>query len=336
MTDSPALLVEVTRGDTIESRHSGAVAIADVEGRILFQAGDVETPVFPRSAIKPLQALPLIESGAADAFGVDEIELALSCASHSGELSHVTPVGSWLGRMGLDATALGCGTHWPSNEEAARALARTGAQPSALHNNCSGKHTGMLCACLHRGDDLATYLAFDHPAQRGWIDVIGEFGGLDPLKLPRAIDGCSIPTLAMPTTALARAFARFASPRAFSAKRQAAVARVQRAMAAAPFFVAGSDRFCTLAMEATDGALLVKTGAEGVYIGAVPKEGLGFALKITDGATRASQIAIAALVRRALGAEHKISRALEPLATAKIETRKGLQVGVVRAAGALA
>jgi L-asparaginase II len=335
MPDSPTLLVEVTRGDTVESRHGGAVAVADADGRILFQAGDAETPVFPRSAIKPLQALPLIESGAADAFGVDEIELALACASHSGELAHVTPVGSWLGRMGLDATALGCGTHWPSNEEAARALARTGAQPSALHNNCSGKHTGMLCACLHRGDDLATYLEFEHPAQRGWIDLLGEFADLDPSKLSRAVDGCSIPTLALPTTSLARAFARFAAPRAFDARRQASVARVQRAMAAAPFFVAGSDRFCTLAMEATDGALLVKTGAEGVFIGAVPKEGLGFAVKISDGATRASQIALVALGRRALGDDHKISRALEPLATAKIETRKGAQVGIVRAAGAL-
>jgi L-asparaginase II len=154
--------------------------------------------------------------------------------------------------------------------------------------------------------------------------------------LPRGIDGCSIPTLALPTTSLARAFARFASPHAFTAKRQAAVARIQRAMAAAPFFVAGTDRFCTLAMEATDGALLVKTGAEGVFVGAVPKEGLGFALKIADGATRASQIALVALVRRALGAEHAISRALEPLATAKIETRNFLTVGVVRPAGALA
>jgi L-asparaginase II len=251
-------------------------------------------------------------------------------------MMHVTPVGSWLGRMGLDAAALGCGAHWPSNEEAARALARTGAQPSNLHNNCSGKHTGMLCACLHRGDDLATYLDYDHPAQRSWIDVLGEFADLDAHKLPRAIDGCSIPTLAIPVTSLARAFARFAAPRAFDARRQAAVARVQRAMAAAPFFVAGTDRFCTLAMEATAGALLVKTGAEGVYIGAVPNEGLGFALKIADGATRASEVALAALVRRALGAGHAISKALEPLATRRVETRKALAVGVVRPAGVLA
>jgi L-asparaginase II len=331
-----SLLVEVTRGDAVESRHVGAVAIADADGRILFAAGDVETPVFPRSAIKPLQALPLVESGAADAFGVDDIELALSCASHSGEPAHVTPVGSWLGRMGLDASSLGCGVHWPSDEGASRALARAGLEPTALHNNCSGKHTGMLCTCLHRGDDLATYLEFDHPAQRAWIDVLGEFAGLDPLKLPRAIDGCSIPTLAIPTAALARAFARFGSPRGFAAKRQASVARVQRAMMAAPFFVAGTDRFCTLAMEATQGALLVKTGAEGVFIGAVPQAGLGFALKIADGATRASQVAMVALVRRGLGDDHAISRALEPLATAKIETRKGAQVGLVRAAGALA
>lgn len=336
MSESPTLLVEVTRGDAVESRHTGAAVVADADGRVLFTAGDAEMPVFPRSAIKPLQALPLIESGAADAFGLDDVELALACASHSGELAHVTPVGSWLGRMGLDASALGCGVHWPSNDNAARALARAGAEPSTLHNNCSGKHTGMLCACLHRGDDLATYLEFDHSAQRSWISVLGDFASLDPLRLPRGIDGCSMPTLAVPTTSLARAFARFAMPRGFAEGRQLAVRRIQRAMAAAPFFVAGTDRFCTLAMEATEGALLVKTGAEGLFIGAIPAAGLGFALKISDGATRASQVAMVALVRRALGADHSISRALEPLATAKVETRKGLEVGLVRPAGALA
>jgi L-asparaginase II len=330
------LLVEVSRGDMVESRHHGAVAVAHADGRILFAAGDVARPVFPRSAIKPLQALPLFESGAVDAFGFDDEEIALACASHSGEAAHVDRVAAWLRRSGLSVDALGCGAHWPSNEEASRALARSGVLPSALHNNCSGKHTGMLCGCLHRGDDLATYLEFEHPAQRGWIDALGEFADLDPLQLPRAIDGCSIPTLALPTTSLARAFARFAAPSMFDAARQAAVARIQRAMATAPFFVAGTDRFCTRVMEATSGALLVKIGAEGVYAGAVPSAGLGFALKIADGAARAAEVGIAALVRRALGEGHAISRALLPLVTTQVETRRGAHVGLIRPAGALA
>jgi L-asparaginase II len=331
----PALLVEVGRGGLIESRHLGSAVVSGLGG-VVWSAGDIDAPVLPRSAIKPIQALPLIETGAAERFGLTDRHIALACASHGGEPEHVSLVSSWLYLVGLDATALACGASWPMTQTAMLDVVRAGGAPSALHDNCSGKHAGMLCTAVHCGEEVTGYETFDHPVQQRWIETLAEVSELDLSGAPRAIDGCGIPTLAMTLAALSRAFARMAGDGAFHGVRAGAIRRVRAAMAAQPFLVAGSGRTCTRIMEASAGRVLVKVGAEGVYAGMIPEAGLGFALKIEDGAGRAAAIAVVALVRRVLGPAHELTAALAPLSEAPVETRRGALVGAIRPAGPLA
>ena len=197
------ILVEVMRGSLVESRHRGAVAVVDADGATVLALGDVTTPIFPRSAVKALQALPLVETGAADRYGFGDEELALACASHSGEPAHVAGVERMLAKAGLDASALRCGAHWPMSQPAAVALARTGA-PSALHNNCSGKHAGFLCVACAMGVDHADYWRPEHPVQREVRAVLEDFTGAVLAQDRCAIDGCSVPTWAVPLQNLAQ------------------------------------------------------------------------------------------------------------------------------------
>jgi L-asparaginase II len=326
-----AALVEVTRGDTVESLHHGAVAVVQDE-RLCWSVGDVSTPVFARSAVKPIQALPLIETGAADRFGLSPAEIALACASHGGEPRHVALVEAWLARLGLEPTRLRCGAHWPMHEPSAFALARAGGAPGAQHNNCSGKHAGFLSAALHMGEDIDGYLSKDHPAQRRWMEALGELAGTDPADCPLGMDGCAIPTLAMPLSCLALAFARFADPAGVAPGRSRAMARVRAAMAGEPYLVAGEGRACTRIMQATGGSVLVKIGAEGVYVAMAPQRRLGLALKIRDGSMRAAEVAVVAALRAVLEPGDPIRAALEPLAQAPILNRNGDVVGAVRPA----
>ena len=203
---SNPIVVEVTRGGVVESRHRGAGVVMDADGGTVFAFGDIETPVFPRSAVKSIQALPLIESGAADRFGLSEAELALACSSHSGEPRHVAGAASMLAKAGLDERALACGAHWPLGAEAARELARAGGEPSALHNNCSGKHAGFLCLACAEGLSVAGYETAAHGVQTAVKAALEEVCG-ERLGEP-GIDGCSIPTYAISLTGLARGFAR--------------------------------------------------------------------------------------------------------------------------------
>jgi L-asparaginase II len=333
MSGIATLMAEVTRGDVVESRHFGSAAVYDLAGPVWVE-GDDASAIFPRSAIKPIQALPLIETGAARRFGLDDRHIALACASHGGEPAHVALVEAWLGGLGLGAESLRCGSQWPMHEPATLALARASQYPTPIHNNCSGKHAGMLCAAMHCGEALDDYADGDHPTQRRWIETLSEITALDLSRAPRAIDGCSIPTIALPLAALAGGFARMADDRAFGGARREAILWVRRAMATEPFLVAGTGRYCTRIMTATDGRVLVKIGAEGVFTGMIPDAGLGFALKIEDGAFRAAEVAVVALVRRSLGPAHALSIALAPLAEIPIETRRGLVVGVARPAQA--
>lgn len=326
------ILVEVTRGEGTESRHRGAAAVFDSQGRAVASWGDIERPVFPRSAVKPLQVLPLIESGAAEAFGVSDAEIALACASHSGEPEQVALVAAWLGRLGLGTGALECGAHPPTNAEAAEALIRAGEAPSALHNNCSGKHCGMIATALHLGEPVAGYVRPEHPVQRRVRALLGELGGVDLSSALVAVDGCSIPTIAMPLAALARAMARFADPEGLAPARAAAARRVQAAMAAHPRLVAGSGRFCTVVLEATGGAALVKTGAEGVICAALPGARLGLALKIDDGAGRAAEVATAALLRHLGAFDSRQWAAVAAVARPALRNRNDIVVGEVRPA----
>jgi len=257
------VLVEVTRGEWTESFHRGAVAVSDADGGLLVALGGVEAPVFPRSAIKALQAVPLLESGAADAFGFGTRELALAQASHGGEPAHVETAAAMLAAIGLGEHDLECGTQVPSHRESAATLARLGEKPSQLHNNCSGKHANFLAVARHLGVPHAGYVSAGHPVQGAVRDVLESLTGATHGAAHCATDGCSIPTYAVPLTALARGFARFATGAGLSPERTAAARRIYRAAVTAPFFVAGTGRFDTRVMELLKGAALLKTGAEG-------------------------------------------------------------------------
>ena len=301
MEEANPILVEVTRGAAVESRHRGTIAVADAGGAIVAAWGDVERAVFPRSAVKPLQALPLIETGAAGAFALGDAEISLACASHNGEPEHVAGVGAWLERVGLAPDDLECGAQAPMGKEAALARVRAGEAPSALTNNCSGKHAGFLTTAQHLGEATAGYIELDHAVQRRVIETLADMARCDLAAAPVGTDGCGIPTIAMPIVAVARAMARLAAPENLSPPRAAAARRVVAAMTAHPGLVAGRGRYDTVVMEAGRGAFAVKTGAEGVHAAILPRQGLGCALKIEDGAGRAAEVAMTALLRH-LGA----------------------------------
>jgi L-asparaginase II len=287
------VLVEVIRGGLVESRHEGAIAIANAQGRLVMVLGDVERKVFPRSAVKALQALPLIESGAADAFDLVDEELAVACASHSGDNVHVEAVRSLLAKAGLDESHLACGVHWPVSDKATRALIKAGRSPQAIHNNCSGKHAGMLAAAVHLGLDPRGYERPDHPLQVMIAGIISETCGITLERDGMGIDGCSLPTWSLPLSALARGFARFGTGEGLTPARAAAAQRLTRACFAAPVLVAGEGRFDTIALRGLAPELFVKGGAEGVHCAALPGLGLGIALKVDDGAKRGAERALA-------------------------------------------
>jgi len=322
------VLVEVTRGGAVESYHRGAYVVANAKGDILASAGDIEALVFPRSAIKAFQALPLLESGAADAYGFTQAEIALACASHGGEPAHVAAASAMLGKIGLAVSDLECGAHWPSWPKAATDLGLSGAQPSALHNNCSGKHAGMLAFAKYIGAEPHGYVDRDHPVQREVAAVLGTMCDCDLDAVPCGIDGCSVPTWAIPLHNLAMGFARLATPESLSHERAECVRQIFAAAAAEPFMIAGTKRFCTRVMRGVP-RVFVKTGAEGVFCGCVPHAGLGIALKCDDGTTRAAEAIMAAVLSRLgalTGAERGILAGFEK---APLENRRGIHVGDV-------
>jgi L-asparaginase II len=326
---SNPVLVEATRGPLVESRHRGAVAVCDAEGNTALALGDVTAPVFPRSAVKALQALPLIEQGAADRFGLSDEELALACASHSGEAAHVAGVERMLAKAGLEPSDLRCGAHWPIAQVAAAAVARSGA-PTALHNNCSGKHAGFLCVARAIGVDHADYWRPEHPVQRIVRGVLEDFTGAVLGEARCAIDGCSVPTWAMPLHNLAHGFAKFGTARCVSPERARAAARLRQACAKAPWFVAGTGRFCTEIMQLFGQRVFVKTGAEGVYCATLPELGLGIAVKCDDGASRAAQAIIAAVIARFLPLAADERAALERFVAPSLRNWNGFEIGQIR------
>lgn len=325
------VLVEVTRGARVESRHSGAVVVLDAHGGMVFAAGDVEQAVYPRSAIKALLALPLVETGAADRLGLTEAEVALACASHAGEPVHVAGAASMLARAGRDVSTLECGVHWPGKELASRALAASGGQPTALHNNCSGKHSGFICLACDQGHDPKGYVRPEHPTMRMVTAALADTTGATLDERNRATDGCSIPTYAIPLRALALAFARFAGGEGFAPDRAAAAARIRAAVAAYPIMVGGTESFDTQLMTAMGARVFSKAGAEGVWCASIPELGLGVAVKCDDGAGRAAEIATGAVLRRLL----PDAEALAPFAARTLRNWNGIEVGAIRPAAAL-
>jgi L-asparaginase II len=320
------VIAEILRGGHVESRHTGAFVVADANGRIVKSGGDPERAVFPRSAIKALQALPLVASGAADRFGLSGAELALACASHAGAPVHAATALSMLRKAGHDETCLECGTHWPTSERAARALAADGARPGPRHNNCSGKHAGFICLATAARWDPAGYVAPDHRVMRAVKAALHAVTGARQDESNMGIDGCSIPTYATSLTALATGFARFGTGIGMPVGFDAAAATLRAAVAAHPAMVAGQGRFDTAVMAALGEAVFVKIGAEGVQCGALPALGLGFALKCDDGGMRAVEAACASLLRGLLGPE----AVLDELASAVLKNWNGIEVGAVR------
>ena len=332
---SDPVLVEVFRGETVESRHRGIVVVTDGDGKIVFSLGDIERPTFPRSAIKAIQGLPLVESGAADAYGFGNEELALACASHSGEPPHVKRAADMLARAGLGVSDLECGAHWPAQQFALIALARAGEEPTALHNNCSGKHAGFLCTCRHLGIETRGYSALGSPEQDMVRDAMESVTGAAHTLDHCGTDGCSIPTYAIPLKNLAYGFARMATGNGLAPERAKAAKRLMDASMAAPFYVAGTHRACTELMEMAPGRIFVKTGAEGVYVGALPEFGIGFAIKCEDGATRAAEAITATVLARIFRHEAELESKLDRFADREMRNWNGITYGVISPTEAL-
>mgnify|MGYP001544725245 CR=1 FL=1 len=332
------VLVEVMRGNTVESAHRGALAVLDADGAVLAAHGDVLRPIFPRSAAKVLQALPLVESGAAEQLGLGDEELAIACASHNGEAAHTAVALRMLERAGLDASALECGTHWPKYEPAARALAAQGREPSALDNNCSGKHAGFLClACaLHGGAELRGYVhgyvASDHPVMRAVTAALQAATGFDLKKAPQGTDGCSIPTFGIPLHNLALAFARVGTGTGLRAGHARAAQRLRAAVAKAPFMVGGSGRFDTLVMQRLGERVFCKVGAEGVYCAALPGRGLGVAIKMDDGNNaRAVEVVMAAAIEALVALDADEAAFMRGFSDVTLRNWNRIEVGAIRA-----
>jgi L-asparaginase II len=330
------ILVEVTRGAIVESRHRGAIVVTDSVGDIIKSLGNFKLITSTRSTIKPIQAIPFIMSGAADHFNVDERELAVVCASHEGEPIHTETIAGMLERAGLDETALRCGAQMPYDAETAKKLEQEGRPFTQLHNNCSGKHTGMLLTAVFRGLELDDYVAIEHPVQRELIKTFAGMADL-PENIPAAIDGCSAPTFGVPLCSLALSFARLVNPSEKDPTLTQATRRIVAALINHPEMVGGTrGRFDTELLRAGHGKLISKVGAESVYcVGVLPSErfplGLGIAIKIEDGAYRGLAPSVLETLKQ-LGVLNEAELAqLKSFHSPEIENRRGLKVGEVRA-----
>ncbi|MAQ36893.1 MULTISPECIES: asparaginase [Thioclava] len=324
---APEAMIELWRGGMCESVHHGHAVIFGPEG-IEASWGDPEAVIFPRSSVKMIQALPLLESGAAEAAGLTTRQLALSCASHSGAHMHRAAVEDWLATLGLDDDDLRCGAHLPRDKAEKKHLICSDHAPCQAHNNCSGKHAGFLTLNKHLGSG-PDYVEIDHPVQRA---VKSAFEEVTEETSPRyGIDGCSAPNFATSLAGLGRAMQFFAAATSDGDLRARAATRLVDAMIEHPELVAGEGRACTEIMRESNGRVAVKTGAEGVYVAILPDQKRGVALKITDGATRASEAAMIALLIR-LGALDANAPVVHRRLTGPITNWRGLKTGELRRA----
>ena len=328
---NPVPLAEIRRDPFHESAHLGHAVICDDSGQIVEAWGNPEAVILPRSSCKMVQALPLIESGAAAKYGLSDQQLALACASHNGAKIHVDGVNAWLSDLGLVDDDLRCGSQPSRDPEVAHDLIRNGQTECQVHNNCSGKHAGFLTLAQHMGAG-PEYVEVDHPVQQACLSAFEETTGRDSPCY--GIDGCSAPNFATTVTGLARSMAWFASAADRSDRSSGAAQQLVTAMTAHPDLVAGETRACTNLMRAMGGKVAIKTGAEAVFIAIIPEKRLGVALKITDGATRASECAISAILVSlgVLDANHP--ETLKYMNT-PILSRRGIEAGIVRPAAEL-
>ena len=320
-------IVEISRGHRLESSSLGHGIVMNADGHTLLSFGDLQRETFPRSAAKWIQALELVLSGAADALGLSDEHLAIACASHNGEYEHVTLVSRWLDQLDLDVDDLECGVTLPFTEPVRLKLSYDHVTATQLHHCCSGKHTGMLSVCRHVGWQTNGYTAYDHPLQAKIREHMSLIFGVDANSLDYASDGCSVPTYALPLDVMALGFAKLGAER-FSNEFNAAARRLRNAQASAPFMVAGSDRLDTQLLEAGQGRLQVKMGAEGVYLGAIADREIGFALKCEDGSLRGQEALVVELLR-AIGEEDIVNRLPDNVRTPVVATARGETVGKI-------
>ncbi len=335
----PEPLVQVTRGSITESRHRGHIVAVEPDGKSVAVLGAPQTVTFLRSCAKPHQAIPLIASGAADHFGFNEVEIALACASHSGEGIHTEAAASMLRKIGLRPGDLKCGTHEPYSPEVARNLRERGEKPDVLQNNCSGKHAGMLALAKYLGASTETYDQPEHPVQLSIVRTVSQFSGVPVEDIAVGVDGCGVPVFGITVRSMALMYARLvATPLEFEETTRKACRRIVSAMARHPEIIGGmTDRLDTEVMRAADGSLISKVGAEGVYtVGVLPggkwPRGLGLALKIEDGDDHRARPTVVIESLRQLGALNDESlEALSKYAFFPVRNRRGEVVGEVRA-----
>ena len=331
-----AVLVETTRGGIVESVHHGVIAVADVSGELVASAGDPNRVVFYRSSAKPFQAIPVVESGAADRFGFTPRELALCCASHSGEPHHQAEVSAMLAKVGLGVEALRCGCIVPYNDEEGARVAAGLVPMSPLQCDCSGKHAGMLAVCVHEGLPTESYLEPEHPLQRRILAIMAEVLRVPVGAIGLGTDGCSLPTFAAPVASFACSWATLADPEAAPAgqgrEHATALGRLAAAMVEAPENVAGEGEFVTDLMAISGGRVVAKSGAEGLFCLALPERGLGVAVRVLDGSFRAHPVVVAALLHQLGALDEATLAAIAERHPAAIRNHNGWHVGELRSA----
>ncbi|MEM1377245.1 MAG: asparaginase [Pseudomonadota bacterium] len=325
------VIAEVTRGTRVESIHRGAIAVVDADGSVINAIGNIEALTFPRSSLKLMQALPLVESGAAEALGFTHRELAMACASHSSAQMHVETASEMLNRVGLTEKHLQCGAHWPVfRTQDAVTMALRGETPTRLHNNCSGKHASFLCTCSHLGVSTEDYIGPSNPLQREVRNIIETLCGTAISDDACGLDGCSAPTFAVAIKGMAQAHAMLATGSGVAVPHASAAKTLLEACMAEPEMVADHGRYCTRLMQAAPGRLFAKTGAEGFYVAAIPERGIGIALKCDDGATRAAEVAIAGTIANIIGEADPAYAAIHSLSMQAVSDWNGNVLGEVR------
>lgn len=332
--DNP-VLVEVLRGPVVESVHRGAVSVVDGDGKPVLSIGDVARPVFPRSAIKAIQALPLVESGAAETYMFGNREIALACASHSGEDGHVETARTMLARAGLTEDAYECGAHWPFDQPVLIEFAESHKKPLPVHNNCSGKHAGFLCFACHQDIETPGYTALGHKVQDAVKDAMEAVTGAAHSIDHCGTDGCSIPTYAIPLQNLAHGFAKMATGQGLGKARAKAAKQLIEACMAEPWHVAGTGRTCTEIMRGAPGRVFAKYGAEAVFTAAIPELGLGIALKCDDGSERGAVAMVNAVLAKLFGKD-QVGETYRAAANKGFRNWNKIEVGRFRPAGELA
>ncbi|MHC2182062.1 L-asparaginase II [Paenibacillus sp. PvR052] len=323
-------LVEVTRGDVTESVHRGHIAAVDFKGKLIAYVGNPKHYGYMRSTAKLLQVIPLLETRGDEQFGLTDAETALCCASHGGEPEHASTALSILNKLELGESALECGRQEPLYKPAADALKQEGLTPSQLHNNCSGKHAGMLALAKAMNVSIKQYTCLAHPVQQKMLHTVANMCGVPAESIKLGIDGCGVPVFAVPLASLAYAYARLGSPEELSPERAAACRKIIEVICKYPYYVAGTNRFDTRLAEVTQGRIIGKMGAEGVYALTVPNRGIGLSVKIEDGAERALYPAAAEALIQLGAVTRKEADQLAEFHHPRVTNRRGENVGVIR------